>query len=227
MNKAILKLFLRQLFNEKTTLIISTLTYYFLLAIIPTFLLLNLLLKSIHFSSLNLPFINAFSYDFSFSFIISLLLITLCLLSRVFFTFLQTKRSIKYSFLYSLLLSFAFFVLLTLFLCTFLLENSFIKHVFLFILLTITLIIISVVINVKVLKYSLIFSSPFSIIICCFLYLFEAFSTQFLQYENYYGLLAPLFIFILEINLVIYLIYSYYLLSETYTKISNIKIIKM
>jgi len=227
MNKAILSVFIKRLFDTKTNLIISTLTYYFLLAIIPTFLLLNLLLEFIHIQPFNLPFKTLSSSNFSLSFTISLLLISLYLLSRVFFTFLQTKKSFKFSLLFSLLLSLATIILLSLLILTFIIKNHFLRLVFRVTILAITLILINLIIDMKNIKYSLIFSLPFSAIINVFFYIFELFSKQFLEYENYYGLLAPLFIFILEINIVIYLIYIYYLLTETYTKISSIKFIKM
>jgi hypothetical protein len=88
------------------------------------------------------------------------------------------------------------------------------------------LILICLLLDKNTLKFSMLFSLPFSLIINLFFYFFELISISFFSYETYYGLLSPIFLLILEIHIIIHIIYLYFLFSNTYTKISKIKVIK-
>lgn len=227
MNKTILNAIIQDFLSHKTKLILCTLTYYTIIAFIPTFFVVSTLFEILNIST-NISFLNSLDITLeSNSYILILSIISLYLLSRIFFSFLEVRFELKKAFLYSFLLSFTFIVFLCFFVMSFMIKTSYLRTIFRIVSIAIGLLIISNFLEKKNFKYSLIFSIPFSLIINLFFYLFEITSSRFIAYENYYGFFAPLFVLILEIHIVIHIIYLYYLFTTIYTKISNIKFIKL
>ena len=205
---------------------ISSLTYYAILSIIPTFLLVKLLLNFFH-----LNYDNNYSYLFDYikenqTFDIIVFSVITYMISRTFFFMYQNR----FSTLKSLIFSFISSVFLVVFFACFIMSQS-IRNPLLSILLkgVVTFLfcfLLLYFISKSNLKYSLIFSLSFSVISNIFIYFFISLTTFFLNYEKYYGVFAPFFLTILAIHLSIYLLYITYISSEEFTKISKIKFIK-
>ena len=225
MNKLILNSILKRIEKEKTKLLISSLTYYAILAIIPTSVLSITLLNifnrgsnyyQILFSKLSL---NLFS-----NIIISS--ITIYMISRIFFLIIREKKTLIKSLFYSILFAIVFVLMFTVFLYTTSIKNVYLNwslkltSIFLFSFSTIHFI------SKSKLKYSVIFSLLFCLISNIFIFIFTTATNFFINYESYYGVLAPIFLLILSLNLFIYMFIIAYISSEEFTNFSNIKIIK-
>lgn len=226
MEKLLIENILLRLKKTKTKLLISSLSYYAILAIIPTLFLSTIILDFFNIS-LNLKY--EFIFNKTGESMISGFIITgvvIYMISRVFLLLLKDKFSTLKSIIYSVLFSFVFIAIFTIFLSTYTLNSPYWNYLFKFLTIFILLFILLYFSSDSNYKYSLAFSLLFSLIINTFLFFFSIASTFFLNYENYYGLLAPIFIIFLAIKLIIYIIMFSYISSEEFTKISSIKFIK-
>lgn len=226
MNKIILDRILKKLSKKQTKMLIFSLSYYAVLSLFPTILLLYNLLDSISLNS-RLYFFDNYQYLLSKNFInITVFCIIIFMISRMFFLLLHERFSLKKSLVFSLIFAISFILFLCSFFLSFLLENIFFSICVKFLLIFVFILSLLVVISEANLKYSLWFSFGFSIISLFYIYFFSLISNYFLDYENIYGILAPFFIVILELHLYIYLIFLSYIGAEEFTKISRIKFIK-
>lgn len=212
--------------ETKTKLLIFSLSYYAILAIIPTVFLTITILD---FFKISIDFKYQFIYDKIGQNIISGLVITgvvIYMISRIFLLILKDKFSFVKSLIFSIILSLIFIVILTVFLSTYALSNIYLSSFIKFLLLFSFLFILLYFLSNSNMKYSLIFTTFFSLIISAFLYFFSIISAFFINYENYYGLLAPIFTIFLAINITIHIVSIAFIVSEEFTYISKIKIIK-
>ena len=226
MNELILKSISRKLTNKKSKLYLSTLSYYAIIALIPTIVLSSSILRIF-----NLEVYSKYKYLIdeisSNSFTnVTISVITIYMISRIFYTLLEGKfTTIK-----TIVLTLFFSVLLVLFLClflsTYLLSNMLLETILKISLICIFNFLILQFISNSNLKYSLIFSLSFSILNNIVIHFFTIVTYFFINYEVYYGALAPVFLMILGINIFILLTYISYIGAEEFTKISNIKIVK-
>jgi len=226
MNKLILNRIIKRITNKNDRLLISSLSYYSILALIPTILLTTLILKTF-----NIPiyikyqsFFNLISINFISNFFI--VIITIYMISRVFLLLLKKHFSTIKSLSFSIALSISMIIFLTLFFTSYTIANSFFSNTIRFILIMLFFLTISLWLSTSSFKYSLLFSIFYSIISNIFLQIFFYFATFFSNYEKVYGILSPMFIIILAIHLFIYITHIIYITSEEFTKISKIKFIK-
>lgn len=227
MNEIILKLFIHRLSNPKTKLIISSLSYYAILALIPTFLLITIILKIF-----DVPIYLEYKYIFdkiSISLISNTLVsvITIYMISRLFLIIIKEKFSPIKSIILSIIFSMLMIVFLTLFFSTYILANNYISALLKVIIVFLFLFSIILTFSRANFKYSIIFSLIASIVSNLLLYAFILSVSFFINYENYYGILAPIFLIILAIHLFIYIVCVAYIGAEEFTKISKIKIMKV
>lgn len=225
MNKLILDMIVKRLKKTDSKLLISSISYYAFLAIIPTIIFsisivkfFNLDIDSTYLKIIDIISINPLSNTLIF-------FIVTYMISRIFYVILRKKfktlKSLLFSFLFSFVLIFFFVIFFTLYRL-----NIVLSLLFKFILVFILLFLILHISSEAKLKYSLLFSLSFSLVINTFLYLFSIVSYFFIDYNQYYGIFAPIFLSILTIHLTIYIVYIAYICAEEFTKISNIKILK-
>lgn len=212
--------------DSKTKLLVSSLSYYAILAIIPTiFLTINVL----NIFKVPLDFNHQFIRDKIGGNIVSGVVITgivIYMISRAFLLIFKSKYPFIKSLIFSIILSIIFIIILTVFLATYTVSNLYLSNLIKILLLFIALLIFLYFVSNSNMKYSLIFSAFFSPTLATFFYFFAKISAFFIHYENYYGILAPIFIIFLAINIAINIISIAYISSEEFTYISKIKIIK-
>ena len=226
MNKFILDRLLIRFKNKQTQFMISSLSYYAILALIPTLLLTTTILNLFNIdvylkyeNILNSITINNFSNALVF-------IITLYMISRIFFTLLRTKFSLIKSVIFSIIFSIISILFLSLFFTTYVLKSNFISIVSKLTLMTIFFFLLIKFLSVSNLKYSVIFSISTSIISNIFIYAFSLIASFFINYEKYYGILAPIFIIILVIHIIINIVFFAFIGAEEFTKISKMKFVK-
>lgn len=226
MTKIIFDLLIKRITNKNTKLLISSLTYYSIISLIPTLLLTTLILDFFHLQ-INMDLTVIFNYiggSFWSNFII--VFFSIYLISRIFFVILKDRFSLPKSLIFSIAGSLLLIIFLVSFISSYLIENFYLENIIKLLLLFTLLFLIIFMVSKSNLKYSLIFSSAFSLVSLILFYGFFYAATFFINYENYYGILAPIFLIILAINLFINLIYITYIGAEEFTKISNIRFIK-
>lgn len=226
MNKIIFDMFVKEFQKTKTKLLLSSLSYYAILALIPTLSLTTLILK---FFEIPLYLENQEIFDsISINLISNILvsIVTIYMISRIFLIILKDKFSTIKSYLLSFAFSILLIIFLTLFLTSFTLTNNWISFSIKFLSVSFFLFLIIKIISKANYKYSLLFSLSFSLISNIFFYIFFIIASFFINYENYYGILAPIFLIILVIHILIFLFYTAFIGAEIFTKISNIKIVK-
>lgn len=226
MNKLIFEMISKRINNKNTKLIISSLTYYAILALIPTLLLTMLILKNLN---LNIPynyhnFLDKIMSDFFVDFFI--VIVIFFMISRIYFFILKEKFSLSKSLVLSISFSLLSVSFLTLFITTYMINNFIVSNLIKASLLFCFFFILIYFSSISSLKYSLLVSLLFSLICNLFFYLFFYAATFFIGYENYYGFLAPVFLLILAIYLFIYISCIAYIGAEEFTKISKIKFVK-
>lgn len=226
MNKVIAEMILKKLNSKKTNLLLSSLSYYSILAIIPTLLVVTSLLK---FLGLEIyleyqDFFDLISLNMLSNTIISL--VTLYMISRIFFVMLKDRFSLLKSLAFSIVFSLLLIIFLSSFLSTYLLQNNVLSIAIKVVLVFTFFFLLLYFISESNAKYSLIFSLVFSLVSNIFIYFFIIVTSFFINYENYYGILAPIFLIILAMNIFIYIARLAYISAEEFTKISRIKIIK-
>lgn len=226
MNEIILKSIISKITNKKTKLYISTLTYYSIIAIIPTLVLSATILRIF-----NLEFYFQYKYiidEITLSPLSNLIisLITLYMISRIFYILLKDRFSLLKSVVITIVFSLLLVLFLSLFFASYLVSNIYLSLTIKIILLFSFCFLLLYFTSNSKLKYNFIFSFFFSIISIIFINFFILITSFFINYENYYGILAPVFIIILALNLFIYLAYITYIGAEEFTKISSITIIK-
>jgi uncharacterized BrkB/YihY/UPF0761 family membrane protein len=148
------------------------------------------------------------------------------MISRIFLIVLKYQFAIVKSILISLGLSLLSIAFLSTFLLTFIIENQYLKLTIQALITFIFLFIIIYALSKANLKYSLLFSIGAAITSNILIYMFFIITKFFIHYENYYGLLAPIFLIILAIHLFIYLVFIFFIGAEEFTKISSIKFVK-
>lgn len=226
MNRLIFNSILKRIEKKETKLIISSLTYYAILAIIPTIILSVIILKFFNVSSY-LKYeeaIQKFSLNTFPNIILSL--VTIYMISRAFYLILKSKYSLIKSVIYSMLFALMFILFSTSFLYILSIRNI-ISGVFLKSALTFAFSFIIIhFLSTSKLRYSIIVSFFFSIVSNVFIFIFTSATTFFLNYENYYGIFAPIFLLILALNLFLYITAIAYICAEEFTFFSNIKILK-
>ena len=223
MADTILEKMLKRIFNKNTTLLISSLTYHSIIALIPTMLLTMLILNYLNLNiTLNIE--EIFTYigrDLISNLIIASF--TIYLISRAFFILFKERFTLLKSLLFSISGSIFIIVFSTSFLMTYLIQNSYLEPLVKLVVIFIFFLTINTVMSEANFKFSLLFSLSFSSISFLMFYFFFNVGKSLLNYENYYGILAPIFLIILAINLFIYIVYFSYIGAEEFTINSNIK----
>ena len=214
-------------FTIKSKLLISSLTYNAILALVPTIIITN---KVLDFFSIQLPakMMNAIDFSTPNSLTNSwVLVITFVMISRMFLTILKNKFSTFKSSSLSLLFSILLVAFLAIFLTSYALESTSISYTLRCFLIIIFMLITLIFFSKANLKYSIIFSFIFSAIINVLFYFLSVGFTYLIDYDNLYGILAPIFLAILTINIFIYITFFTYISAEEFTRISKIKFVKM
>lgn len=225
MNKLIFSKIINDFFSIKCKFLTCTITYYSLISFIPAMLVVNKIFSLMNYKFTNI-LLNKIGEITSPISIASILLVATYLVSRIFRVFPKKEKPVFYFFI-SLFLALSLILFLAFFIATFSIESSLLKVFIQTIFLAFFLLIINHIFIKKTNSISFVISLIFSTIISCFLYLFEALSPLLFNYENYYGFLAPLFLTMLEIHLIINLIYLNYLCTKNFQLFWRIKIVKM
>lgn len=226
MNRFIFKLFFKRLTNPKTKLLHSSISYYSIISLIPTISFINIILANFNFK-FYYKYSNIFTHINTNKFSNLLVsIITIYMISRIFLIVLKYQFAIVKSILISLGLSLLSIAFLSTFLLTFIIENQYLKLTIQALITFIFLFIIIYALSKANLKYSLLFSIGAAITSNILIYMFFIITKFFIHYENYYGLLAPIFLIILAIHLFIYLVFIFFIGAEEFTKISSIKFVK-
>lgn len=226
MNKIIFDSIYKRITSSKTKFIASALSYYAIVAIIPTLILSIFILKTFN---VNIPIIyqqilEKLSLNVFSNILIST--ITIYMISKVFFTILKNKKSAIKSLLLSITYSLISIAFISCFLFASVIKNTLIHFFIVNALIFSFLLVIICFSSTSKLRYSIISSLTFSVISYLFIYFFQIATSFFIDYENYYGVLAPIFLFILAIHIFIYISIYAYICAEEFTKISNIKILR-
>ena len=225
MTRYIFNLIFRSYQSRPSGIIVASLTYNAILALIPTIILtLNLispLSKEIPLYDLieNLSIPNLVSNIFIFTIVFTMLI-------RLFLEPLKRKYSLVKALIFSLISAVMLVAAMSLFLITYIISNQVLQ--------TITRILLAFIFSLFVLKlftksnlkYSFIFSLTLSVIFVIYINFFVLLTKYFIDYRPMYGILAPLFVIILGINGLIFILYFSSIASEQFTKISNVKILK-
>lgn len=217
----------KRLNNKNTTLLIASFTYHSIISLIPTLLLTTLILNYLNIKMvLDLDFLfihigNNFWTNFLICFF------SIYWISKNFFIILKERFSLIKSLIFSFFGSIIIILFLTSFISTYLIDNLPLSNLAkLLTLFAFLFTIINVISNANF-KYSFIFSLSFSAVSLLLFHTFFNIANFFVNYEKYYGILAPIFLIILAIHLFIYIIYFAYVGAEEFTKISNIRFVKM
>ena len=226
MNKLIFDSILKRIEKKETKLIVSSLTYYAILAIIPTIILSVVILKNFNLASYMKyeNIIQKLSLNFFSNTLVSI--VTLYMIARAFYLLIKNKYSFIKSLLFSSLFAILFIFFLTSFLYVFSIKSIVVNTILKFVLIFAFLFIVIHFLSSSKLRYSFIISLLFSLVLNVFIFIFSVATTFFIDYENYYGILAPVFILILAMNLFIYIVVIAYICAEEFTFFSNIKILK-
>lgn len=226
MNRAILNLIIKKMNSSSNRFLVSSLSYYAILAIIPTFLLLAIILENFNISILEnyKNILDKLTINWAANSIIFLVIIYM--ISKTFFNAYNNKFSIIKSLLLSVISSIGLIIFLTLFLSTYTIPNNILSIALKVLLIFLFSLLLFYFTSQANFKYSCLFSFFLSIFSNIFLYFFLLSASFFINYENYYGILAPIFIIILAIHLFIYITFIAYISAEEFTKISKIKFVK-
>ena len=226
MNKFILDRMLVRFKNQKTQFMISSLSYYAILALIPTFLIAITIAKFFNLQ-LNLQHLYFFeNITINWSLNITIFIVIITMISRCFLSFYKAKFQLIKAIILSIISSVFVIAFFTFFLITNTINNTFFNFTFKILMTLFFLLILFLFTSDSNFKYSLLFSLTFSIILNLIFNCFLLAASFLLDYELYYGLLAPFFLLIIAINLSIHLIYIGYICAEEFTKISKIKFVK-
>ena len=226
MNKLILDSILKRINKKESKLLIFTLSYYAILALIPT-LFFSLFILDLFSLNTTQNFPNIFQYIYKNNFTnLTVICIIIYMLFRIFFIISEKRFSILKSSILSLIFSIIFIASLSLFFTTYIFKNNLISILIKIILIFLFLFALIQIFSYSKIKYSFIFSASFSIVANLFIYIFTLATKFFINYESYYGILAPIFIVVLAIHLLIYIFFIAYIGAEEFTKISKIKFIK-
>ena len=226
MNKIIFETILKRFNSNARKHLTISLTYYCILALLPTILILSLITSFFNISII-------VKHDFFYSkdtlnFVPNIIFFAtaIYLISRVFSVVYRQKNGPIKSFVISLAFSLISISFLTIFIFTFTIKSTYIKLFLQFMILCFFLFIIIRFFSYSSSRYALIFSAIFSPIAILLIYGFALVSQFFINYENLYGILSPLFLFIFLLNILINVASIFYISSEEFTKISKIKFIK-
>ena len=207
MNKFILDKLLFRFNDKQTKFKISSLSYYSILALIPTLILTVSILRFFrieppikHQTFLSFLQINTLSSSIVF-------FITIFMLSRVFFILIKDKFSMKKSLFFALTFSLLMLIILSLFFMTYTIKNIYLNISLKLSILFCFFFLLIHFLSKSNIKYTLIFSSLTAFVSYSFFYLFSITTSFFVNYENYYGLLAPTFIIILGIHVFINIVF--------------------
>ena len=223
MSDTMIEKILKRAFNKNTTLLISAITYHSIISLIPTLLLTLLILDYLSIDiGINLD--NIFIY-IGGNLWTNLLIasFTIYLISRMFLILFKDKFSLIKSLFFSILGSIFTILFCTSFLLTYLIENNYLEPIFKLLVLLAFFLIVNLTLTPQNLKHSLLFSLPFSTISFLLFYFFFTLGKSLTNYENYYGILSPIFLIILAINSFIYIVYISYIITDEFTKNSIIK----
>lgn len=225
MNKLIIKKIFMDFFKRKSRLLISAITYYVILSFVPALIVANKFFLLINWNFSNTLISKTRNLETPLSLLI-ILFVAIYLTSKIFHLF-SNKNNRFLATIKSFLWALFFIVELIIFIALFSVENLFLQLLFQSIILLFFLLEIVVITFKKISFIEIISSTIFSIIISCFVYTFEIIAPHIFDYENYYSYLAPLFLIILEIHIVINLIYLNLVFVKNYQCFSSIKVIKM
>ena len=226
MNKLILSLITKRLKQQKHNFLLTALTYYVVLAFIPTYLLTLFLLEQLGINVKTHWFLldNLFATNWIANTSVSIVIFYM--ISRAFFILYQNRFSTIKSFFLTVLTSILLIIFLTFFVYSYAIDFPLLSITLRMILTCFFLFFIYYFTSISSLKYSIIFSCAFSVISNIFLYFFRIITSFFINYETYYGSFSPIFIIILTLHLLIYILYIGYVCAEEFTKISSIKFVK-
>ena len=224
MERMILKTILKDFFSKKTKLLICTLTYYTILALIPSIIAITMIL-----SLLKINILPALPKEFlnlktSFS-TLTIFAISLYFVARIF-NVLISKKSGYNELILSFVLSIISVTFIIMFLFTFFITNSALQFIIQSSLISFILVLINYFFIGEFSASSFATSSLFSLIIMGFFYFFLFLSKDYINLENYYGFLGPIFMSILVIHIVINIAYLNFCVAKTYASFSGIKFIK-
>lgn len=225
MNKLIFQHIMQDFLSYKARLLICTITYYSILALIPAAVLVSKTFSKFDSTFINPVFIKTGDIYYNAS-IVTMCVISIVFLSRIFRYFYPTdlliKRIVKSIFL-SIITALSFFI----FVAIFSLKNPLIKLVAQVIFVIIFLSILDITLFKKMNKTSLIITSVFSVFIVLFAYAFELISSSIINYEDYYGFLSPIFLIILEIYFIINLAFLNFIFIKYFRLFERINFVKM
>lgn len=213
--------------SKNTNLLIASFTYHSIISLIPTLLLTMLILNYLNIKMIfDLDFLfvhigNNFWANFLICFF------SIYWISKNFFIILKERFSLIKSLIFSFFGSLIIILFLTSFISTYLIDNIAVSNLAKLLTLFMFLFVIITTISSANFKYSFIFSLAFSAVSLLVFHAFFSIAIFFIDYEKYYGILAPIFLIILSIHLFIHIIYFAYIGAEEFTKISNIRFIKM
>ncbi|MBR3891081.1 MAG: hypothetical protein IKJ30_03325 [Bacilli bacterium] len=225
MNKLIVKNIFADFFSQKSRLLIGAITYYVILSFVPALIVANKFFLLINCDFSNTLISKTGNLETPLSLLI-ILFVTIYLTSKIFNLF-SNKNNRFLATIKSFLWTALFIVELVIFIALFSIENLLLQLLFQSIIL---LLFLSEILAIRFKKISfigIVSSAIFSIVISCFIYTFEIISPHIFDYENYYSYLAPLFLIILEIYIIINLIYLNLVFVKNFQCFSSIKVIKM
>ena len=225
MNKLIVKNIFSDFFSQKSRLLIGAITYYVILAFVPALIVAKKFFLLINWRFSDDLISKTGNLETPISLLI-ILFVTIYLTSKIFRLF-SNKTNHLLATIKSFLWTALFIIELVIFISLFSIENLLLQLLFQSIIL---LLFLSEILAIRFKKISfigIVSSAIFSIVISCFIYTFEIISPHIFDYENYYSYLAPLFLIILEIHIVINLIYLNLVFVKNFQCFSSIKVIKM
>lgn len=226
MNKLILNSIFKKLENKNNKLLVSSLSFQAILAIIPTIISTSMILN---FFDISIP------ENFSFLLILInkswipnslVFLFSFYIISKLFYSILKVNYSFKKAIIFSAFSSLLTIAFLIAFFLTYILKNNLITILAKTSITFIFAFSIFEIFGRSSFKYNVIFSVLFSIISTTFIYIFSLVFFFFIEYEKYYGFLSPIFISIILVHYLIYIALTFYICSEEFTKFSKIKFIK-
>ena len=224
MERIILKAIIKDFFNKNTKLLICTITYYTILALIPSIIAITMILNTLKIDVIPTLPKEFLTIKTGFS-TLTIFIISLYFIGRIFYVLVNKKRTNNQLFLSSILalISIAFTML---FLFTFFIEIDLIKFIIQSALISFILTSINCFSLRNFSISSFIISSLFSLIIMVFFHFFLLLSKDFINLDNYYGFLGPFFMSILVIHIVVNIAYLSFSTAKAYSTFSSIKFIK-
>ena len=226
MNGLIMRIIVSRINSKRSNFVVSSVSYYAILTLIPTFVISASVIEMIGF---DLPkeykyiFTNLTTSNISN---IIIILLMFFMISKAFFSAFSNKFNSKKSLFLSIISTFTTITFLIFFLLSYTFKSPVLSFLGRVVFSAVFLFLTLKFMSKSNLKYSIIFSIIFSFFLNFLLKLFLLAAEFFINYERYYGVLAPIFIAILALHFTIYFTFIAYVCAEEFTKISKIKFVK-